>query len=99
MEFVRAMSKYFVPGAIIGTYQERGASTFWDCVNRLPLKENPIICWKFCHVLHKVRQLFGQVMSLPFPSRVTVISIQTHARSGSGRAFIYSSNGEIPIPT
>lgn len=42
-------------GAIIGTYQERGATTFWNCALRLPLKENPVTCWKFCHVLHKVK--------------------------------------------
>lgn len=43
-----------VRSAIIGTYQEKSATTFWDCVFRLPLKENPVVCWKFCFVLHKV---------------------------------------------
>lgn len=41
-------------GAIIGTFQEKSAQTFWDCVKRLPLEGNRIVAWKFCHVLHKV---------------------------------------------
>ncbi|CAG7824331.1 unnamed protein product [Allacma fusca] len=49
-----AVKEKHVRSAIIGTYQERGATTFWDCILRLPLRENAIVCWKFCHVLHKV---------------------------------------------
>lgn len=48
------MKEKHVRSAIIGTYQERSAQTFWECVIRLPLKENPVVCWKFCFVLHKV---------------------------------------------
>ncbi|XP_077995504.1 huntingtin-interacting protein 1-like isoform X2 [Glandiceps talaboti] len=40
--------------AIIGTFQEKGAGTFWAVVGKLPLQGNPIVCWKFCHVCHKV---------------------------------------------
>lgn len=40
--------------AIIGTFNEKGAGTFWNVVMKLPLQGNPIVCWKFCHVLHKV---------------------------------------------
>ncbi|XP_046399860.1 huntingtin-interacting protein 1 isoform X2 [Ischnura elegans] len=43
-----------VRSAIIGTFQEKGGNTFWSCVLRLPLEDNRIIAWKFCHVLHKV---------------------------------------------
>ncbi|XP_078681188.1 huntingtin-interacting protein 1-like isoform X2 [Branchiostoma floridae x Branchiostoma belcheri] len=39
---------------IIGTHQEKGAATFWKIVNTLPLQGNAIVCWKFCHVLHKL---------------------------------------------
>lgn len=43
-----------VRSAIIGTFTEKGAGTFWGVVMKLPLQGNPIVCWKFCHVLHKV---------------------------------------------
>ncbi|KAG7278959.1 hypothetical protein CRUP_036610, partial [Coryphaenoides rupestris] len=39
-----------VPSAI----PKRGAHTFWAAVNRLPLSSNAVLCWKFCHVFHKV---------------------------------------------
>uniref|UniRef100_A0A8C9VA76 Huntingtin interacting protein 1 n=1 Tax=Scleropages formosus TaxID=113540 RepID=A0A8C9VA76_SCLFO len=32
----------------------RGAHTFWAAVNRLPLSSNAVLCWKFCHVFHKL---------------------------------------------
>uniref|UniRef100_A0A8B9HKJ7 Huntingtin interacting protein 1 n=1 Tax=Astyanax mexicanus TaxID=7994 RepID=A0A8B9HKJ7_ASTMX len=33
---------------------EKGAHTFWAAVNRLPLSSNAVLCWKFCHVFHKL---------------------------------------------
>ncbi|XP_053130661.1 huntingtin-interacting protein 1 isoform X2 [Hemicordylus capensis] len=39
---------------ILGTHHERGAHTFWSAVNRLPLSSNAVLCWKFCHVFHKL---------------------------------------------
>ncbi|XP_029111394.1 huntingtin-interacting protein 1-like isoform X3 [Scleropages formosus] len=39
---------------ILGTHHERGAHTFWAAVNRLPLSSNAVLCWKFCHVFHKL---------------------------------------------
>uniref|UniRef100_A0A8C9V1S6 Huntingtin interacting protein 1 n=1 Tax=Scleropages formosus TaxID=113540 RepID=A0A8C9V1S6_SCLFO len=33
---------------------ERGAHTFWAAANRLPLSSNAVLCWKFCHVFHKL---------------------------------------------
>ncbi|EPQ14535.1 Huntingtin-interacting protein 1 [Myotis brandtii] len=36
------------------TDPERGAQTFWSVVNRLPLSSNAVLCWKFCHVFHKL---------------------------------------------
>ncbi|XP_064612942.1 huntingtin-interacting protein 1-like isoform X2 [Liolophura sinensis] len=39
---------------ILGTYQECGAGMFWGVVSKIPLQGNPITCWKFCHVLHKL---------------------------------------------
>ncbi|XP_071946435.1 huntingtin-interacting protein 1-like isoform X2 [Antedon mediterranea] len=43
-----------VRNVIIGSFQEKGASTFWTVVTRLPKQGNPIVCWKFCHTLHKL---------------------------------------------
>ncbi|XP_075450550.1 huntingtin-interacting protein 1 isoform X2 [Ascaphus truei] len=39
---------------ILGTHREKGAQTFWAAVNRLPLSSNAVLCWKFCHVFHKL---------------------------------------------
>lgn len=53
-----------MPGTIIGTFHEKGAQTFWVCALRLPLQDNRIAAWKFCHVLHKVlREGHPQVLS------------------------------------
>ncbi|KAL0272699.1 UNVERIFIED_CONTAM: hypothetical protein PYX00_005571 [Menopon gallinae] len=43
-----------VRSTIIGTYQEKDGKTFWLVVSKLPLQDNRIVAWKFCHVLHKV---------------------------------------------
>ncbi|XP_061924241.1 huntingtin-interacting protein 1 isoform X2 [Entelurus aequoreus] len=39
---------------ILGTHHEKGAHTFWAAINRLPLSSNAVLCWKFCHVFHKL---------------------------------------------
>ncbi|XP_056466577.1 huntingtin-interacting protein 1 isoform X2 [Gadus chalcogrammus] len=39
---------------ILGTHHERGAHTFWAAANRLPLSSHAVLCWKFCHVFHKI---------------------------------------------
>lgn len=36
------------------TFQEKGAHVFWNVVLKLPLKDNKIVAWKFCHVLHRI---------------------------------------------
>uniref|UniRef100_A0A8C4ZNY9 Huntingtin interacting protein 1 n=1 Tax=Gadus morhua TaxID=8049 RepID=A0A8C4ZNY9_GADMO len=33
---------------------QRGAHTFWAAANRLPLSSHAVLCWKFCHVFHKI---------------------------------------------
>lgn len=50
---VAAKEKH-IRNAILGTYQEKGAYTFWHVVRRLQLSTHAITCWKFCHVLHKL---------------------------------------------
>uniref|UniRef100_A0A3P9IYE3 Huntingtin-interacting protein 1-related protein n=1 Tax=Oryzias latipes TaxID=8090 RepID=A0A3P9IYE3_ORYLA len=39
---------------ILGTHREKGAHTFWSYALGFPLNDNSILCWKFCHVMHKV---------------------------------------------
>ncbi|KAF1594502.1 Huntingtin-interacting protein 1, partial [Eudyptes moseleyi] len=51
------LPKHFLdrpPPCILGTHHEKGAQTFWSVVNRLPLSGNAVLCWKFCHVFHKL---------------------------------------------
>ncbi|XP_063624208.1 huntingtin-interacting protein 1 isoform X3 [Cydia splendana] len=43
-----------VRSAIIGTFQEQSAITYWMVAIRLPLQDNRIVAWKFCHVTHKL---------------------------------------------
>lgn len=39
---------------LIGTFQTESAAFFWQYLPVLRLKEDQIICWKFCYVLHKI---------------------------------------------
>uniref|UniRef100_A0A1A7Z4S9 Huntingtin-interacting protein 1-related protein n=1 Tax=Iconisemion striatum TaxID=60296 RepID=A0A1A7Z4S9_9TELE len=39
---------------ILGTHREKGAYTFWSYAQGFPMASSSILCWKFCHVLHKV---------------------------------------------
>lgn len=39
---------------LIGTFQTKSGQIFWRFARALPIGENQIVCWKFCHVLHKV---------------------------------------------
>lgn len=43
-----------VRSTIIGTFQEQSAVTYWMVAIRLPLQDNRIVAWKFCHVTHKL---------------------------------------------
>lgn len=43
-----------VRNAILGTFHDKSSTIFWQCSSRLPLMENVIVAWKFCHVLHKI---------------------------------------------
>lgn len=57
-----------VRSAILGTFHEKSSETFWKCVLRLPLMENKIVAWKFCHVLHKVLRE-GHPQVIPYSQR------------------------------
>ncbi|XP_052228996.1 huntingtin-interacting protein 1-like isoform X2 [Dreissena polymorpha] len=40
---------------ILGTFTDHGVGLFWHVTTKqLQLQANPILCWKFCHVLHKL---------------------------------------------
>ena len=40
--------------AIIGTWHEKGASTFWNSLGRMALPSQVIMCWKAMLVIHKL---------------------------------------------
>lgn len=39
---------------LIGSFQAESGSFFWQYLPVIRLKENQVVCWKFCHVLHKM---------------------------------------------
>uniref|UniRef100_A0A914DPV0 Huntingtin interacting protein 1 n=1 Tax=Acrobeloides nanus TaxID=290746 RepID=A0A914DPV0_9BILA len=43
-----------VRALIVGTHKERSANVFWNTVSRIQLEKNPVLTWKFCHLLHKL---------------------------------------------
>ncbi|XP_075420990.1 huntingtin-interacting protein 1 isoform X2 [Tenrec ecaudatus] len=74
---------------ILGTHHEKGAQTFWSVVNRLPLSSNAVLCWKFCHVFHKLlRDGHPNVLkdSLRYKSELSDMSrMWGHLREGYGQ--------------
>lgn len=45
---------WLCPSAIIGTWQEKGASIFWNSLGHMPLPSQVIMCWKAMLVIHKL---------------------------------------------
>lgn len=43
-----------VRNAILGTFQDDGGSMFWNVAGKMPVQANPIVCWKFLQVVHKL---------------------------------------------
>jgi huntingtin interacting protein 1 len=39
---------------ILGTFRVEGARLFWSMMTRLQLESHPIVCWKFCYVIHRL---------------------------------------------
>uniref|UniRef100_A0A673KNI4 Huntingtin-interacting protein 1-like n=1 Tax=Sinocyclocheilus rhinocerous TaxID=307959 RepID=A0A673KNI4_9TELE len=67
--------------------KHKGAHTFWLAVNRLPLSSNAVLCWKFCHVFHKLlRDGHPNVSTYMFflPSHCS-LSSQGHLSEGYGK--------------
>ncbi|EDO35195.1 predicted protein, partial [Nematostella vectensis] len=49
-----AVKEKHIRSAIIGTWQEKGASIFWACLGRMPLPSQVIMCWKAMFLVHKL---------------------------------------------
>lgn len=80
-----------VRALIVGTYKQHSARIFWHCVTRFQLEKNPVLTWKFCHLLHKlIRDGHRQVPddSLPYCNRLIQLgNFWHHLRtSGYGQA-------------
>ncbi|CAF0927204.1 unnamed protein product [Didymodactylos carnosus] len=43
-----------VRNLILGTFRLEGARLFWSMCTRLQLESHPIVCWKFCYVIHRL---------------------------------------------
>lgn len=48
------MTLTFCKVIIIGSHHDKSALLFWSMARRLPIQENPVTAWKFCHVVHKL---------------------------------------------
>jgi len=71
-----AFSIHSYPGIIIDSYREKGSITFWNVVRKLPLQENQIVCWKFCHVLHKLlREGHPRAIADAYPYRRMILDL------------------------
>ncbi|BFZ18726.1 hypothetical protein BsWGS_21765 [Bradybaena similaris] len=40
--------------AVLGTFQDNGGNMFWNVASKMPVQANPIVCWKFLQVVHKL---------------------------------------------
>lgn len=74
---------------VLGTFQDNGAGLFWSVASKLPVQGNPIVCWKFLHVLHKIfREGHKHCMhdSWRYSSHLTDLGkLWSHLREGYGR--------------
>ncbi|CAF2143417.1 unnamed protein product [Rotaria magnacalcarata] len=43
-----------VRNLILGSFRLEGGRLFWSMMTRLQLESNPIVCWKFCYVIHRL---------------------------------------------
>ncbi|CAF4871988.1 unnamed protein product [Rotaria sp. Silwood1] len=39
---------------ILGTFRLEGSRLFWSMMIRINIESHPIICWKFCYVIHRL---------------------------------------------
>ena len=46
---------YYVTVALIGTHKDKSSALFWKIVTQhVQLQGNPVVCWKFLHVVHRL---------------------------------------------
>lgn len=74
---------------ILGTFTDHGGGLFWHLTTKLPLQANPIVCWKFCHVLHKLLREGHQNVhadSLKYTTYLTELGkLWGHLKEGYGK--------------
>ncbi|ELT94289.1 hypothetical protein CAPTEDRAFT_179070 [Capitella teleta] len=79
---------------LIGSHKEKGAGMFWMVARtQLPLQGNPITCWKFCHMLHKLLRE-GHPQSIPDSLRYQSLIVDLgklwgHLREGYGQLIAH----------
>ncbi len=39
---------------ILGTFRLEGSRLFWSMIIRIRVESHPIVCWKFCYVIHRL---------------------------------------------
>ncbi|KAK7597678.1 hypothetical protein V9T40_009903 [Parthenolecanium corni] len=73
----------------MGTFRDKSPELFWQVVLKLPLQDNRITAWKFCHVLHKLlRDGHPQtiVHSQKYRSRIADLGkLWCHLKEGYGK--------------
>ncbi|XP_041349097.1 huntingtin-interacting protein 1-like isoform X2 [Gigantopelta aegis] len=78
-----------VRNIILGTFQGNGGGIFWTVASKLPVQANPIVCWKFLHVMHKLlRDGHPNVVldSMKYRSHLTDLGkLWGHLKEGYGR--------------
>lgn len=75
--------------AVLGTFKDHGAGLYWSIAGKLPLQGNPIVAWKFCHVLHKILR-DGHQHAIPDSYKNHTILVElgklwTHLKEGYGK--------------
>ena len=74
---------------VLGTFKDHGAGLYWLIGGKLPLQGNPIVAWKFLHVLHKILR-DGHHHAIPDSYKNHTILIEmgkmwTHLKEGYGK--------------
>ncbi|XKL68500.1 hypothetical protein PGB90_003991 [Kerria lacca] len=71
------------------TFRDKSPELFWQIVLKLPLQDNRITAWKFCHVLHKIlRDGHPQTipLSLKYKNRIVDLGkLWCHLKEGYGK--------------
>lgn len=81
---------------ILGTCYEKSATPFWYNSVKLQLHGNPVLCWKFCYVLHKLlRDGFSSTAEDSFqfvPTLDDLAKSWVHLKQGYGTMLFHYLN-------